>query len=247
MAPGTKSMNEVKYKKEVSELLDSAPEVFTSAIRSWLFSEKNKFVGGGRSKKEGDFEKELGQKKRKYRSGNWSKYIARAFGGEVESGDDLGNMLLHMHPKSDRKEKLPYLESLAKGATVTPKNAKWLIIPNYKNLLTVGLFGRVGGNGKNTFQKLFKQLYNTSQLQMVPYHGRLLYFADTPDVGGSHGKRHMHQLNRKLLFTGVKQTQYGKQFDFEQSWNNRISDVVARGNKTIERTVSQIERGIKKV
>jgi hypothetical protein len=223
--------------EEIEQMFKTAPKVFTAAVRSWLIRERNSFVG-----KRGAFVKELLSKQRKYRPGQWSQFVASAFGGRVENENNLNNMHLRMGIRDERLEKLPYLEALGKGAKINPKDAQWLIIPNYKNLMAVGLFGRYGGRGKRSFNKLFKKMYD-SDLTIVQRRGRLFFFGDTPDAGGSHEIRHKHELNRKLLFVGVKSVTIPQQFNFGASWQKRLPKVLQRGEKAIAKAVEKIEKG----
>lgn len=79
--------------------------------------------------------------------------------------------------------------------------------------------------------------------QPFVYHGKLLFFGDFPDKGGSHEKRHMHHLHRKLLFVGVKQTQIRKQFDFVKRFESRCPGMVKRADNMVKQTLRGIERG----
>lgn len=225
--------------EEIEQMFKTAPKVFTNAVRSWLIRERNSFVG-----KNGKFTKYLRAKQRHYRTGYWSEFVARAFGGHVENENNLGSMRLRMGIRDERRKKMPYLEALGNGATITPKNSDWLIIPNYKNLMSVSLFGRYGGSGKRSFIKLFKRMLDSGELQApVLFHGRLLYFGNTPESSGSHEIRHKHNLDRKLLFVGVKSVDIPKQFDFEGAWKMRLPSAMKRGEKAIAKAVEKIEKG----
>lgn len=224
--------------EEIEQMFKTAPKVFTAAVRSWLIRERNSFVG-----KRGAFVKELLSKQRKYRPGQWSQFVASAFGGRVENENNLNNMHLRMGIRDERLKKLPYLEALGKGAKINPKDAQWLIVPNYKNLMAVGLFGRYGGRGKRSFNKLFKKMYDSGSLTIVQRRGRLFFFGDTPDASGSHEIRHKHELNRKLLFVGVKSVTIPQQFNFGASWQTRLPKVLKRGEKAIAKAVTTIEQG----
>lgn len=243
MAFRVNSMIDVETKGEsnISYLLRVAPETFRRQVELWLWREKVAFVGS--SKKDGKFTKELANKPRKYRSGNWSKYIARSFTGVIDNARNLDAMRLRMGlVKGDRKKNVSYLEALGYGANITPKNSEWLMVPNYKNLMSTGLYGKYGAKGKNSFSKLLNNLYG-AHITPVLYHGKLLMFGDFPDKGGSHAIRHQRALDRKLLFTGVKKTSVPRQFNFEASWSKRLPSIEKHGKTMVARTIRSLERG----
>lgn len=227
--------------EKIAYLLRMAPETFTRQVKLWMWREKVAFVGS--AKKDGKFTKEILNKPRKYRDGNWTRFVARAFTGVVDNESNLNAMQLRMGiTREERKKDLPYLESLGFGATNKPVKKDWLMIPNYKNIFAAGLYGRYGARGKNNFSKLLANLYD-KHISPVLYHGKLLIFGDFPDQGGSHVLRHQRTMDRKLLFTGVKNTRMEGQFNFEASWNKRLPAIVKHGTTMIERTVRSLERG----
>jgi hypothetical protein len=225
-------------KDKIDMLLRYAPKAMTRTIYSWLRAEQAAFVG-----KRGSFTKEIQTKKRKYRPGNWGRYVSRSFIGHVYDSSDLNKMRLHMGYDDAKLKKMPFIEALGKGGTITPKNAAWLIIPFYKNLLSAGLFGRRGAAGKNSWGKLLGELSRAGQIQMIRKGGRLFVFGDAPDKGGSHKTRHMHTLDRKLLFVGVRRSRVPQQFDFQGAWASRQAGLTERGDVRIARTIRALERG----
>jgi len=236
--------------EKIAYLLRMAPETFTKQVELWMHREKVAFVGG--PNKNGRFTKELLKKPRKYRSGGWSQFVARAFTGVVDNESNLNAMQLRMGlVRQERLKDLPFMEALGFGSDNKPSNKEWLMIPNYKNIFAAGLYGRYGARGKNNFSKLLANLYD-KHIAPVLYHGKLLMFGDFPD-GSADGKkltgweghvlRHQHTMNRKLLFTGVKNTRMDRQFNLEASWDKRLPSVMKHGGSMIERTVRSLERG----
>lgn len=208
---------EIKGEEKLKYLFKIAPETFRRQSELWLWREKVAFVGS--SKKDGKFTKELLNKPRKYRSGNYSRFVARSFTGVIDNKTNLNAMRLRMGiVRDNQKKSLPYLESLGFGGISTPKSKSWLMVPNYKNLADLGYKHEAMG-------KLLANLYD--RVNPVLHNGKLLVFDE----------------NKKLLFTGVKSRQMQRQFNFDASWNKRTASVVKHGNTMIERTVRSLERG----
>lgn len=208
---------ETKGEEKLAYLFRMAPETFRRQFELWLWREKVAFVGS--SKKDGKFTKELLNKPRKYRSGNYARFVARAFTGVVENKTNLDAMRLRMGiVRPGQQKNLPYLESLGFGGISVPRNKSWLMVPNYKNLSDLGYKYEAMG-------KLLANLYD--RVHPVLHNGKLLVFDD----------------NRKLLFTGIKTRQMTRQFNLEASWSKRAASVQKHGNTMIERTVRSLERG----
>lgn len=234
--------------KEIQQKLAMAPKAFSRNFRRQFYHEGNKFVGN--KKKDGSFRKELQNQAHRYETRAWKPYVAEAFTREVV-GDSLARgMYLRMGVKPNRLEKMPFLMALAEGATITPKNANWLIIPNYENMRSVGLWGRLGGHGKMTFARKFREWADSGNIDAVSgNNGKMYFYGYFPERwgfgkgSGSHFSRHMGMLHHKLLFTGVKRAVIKKRFDFIGRFNARQSGIVKRANNMVNRTIRAIERG----
>jgi hypothetical protein len=232
----------------VQILFAMAPKIFSRTMTHWMWRERKLFLGN--KKYDGSFRRSLNRKQRKYGDGEWSSAIGKAFTGEINHPENLNGMQLRMGISDRWQRKIPYAEFLGTGGTITPKNKKWLMIPNYKNLRSIGLFGRVGGTGmgttKNNWSRVINMLYNSSRINPIAYHGKLLYFGNTHGEKGTHQKRHLAHLHDKLLFTGVKRTKVKKQFDFIRSFERRIPGATKRAETMINRTVKKIDSGVLK-
>lgn len=244
--PGELVSVELLGSDKVQKMFYAAPKVFARAMTHFLWRERKNFVGNKRHS--GAFRRTLERKKRKYRDGTWSKAMGRGFTGTIDHPESTGNMTLKMGISQKWQERIPYLSELSKGYTVTPKNRQWLIIPMYKNLLSVGLFGRIGGTGmgktKRTWGRLMAAMNAGGKLdQPFVHHGKLLFFGDVPDKGGTHERRHLHGLHRKLLFVGVKRTTIKQQFDFYRAFERRVPGLKIRVEKTIYRVTQNLEKG----
>jgi hypothetical protein len=225
---------------EVQNMFRSTPEIFLTEMRKFLYRERRSFVGN--RQKPGSFRKSLYGQMHHYYGRPWKPYVADAFTGTVSA--DSSGMTLIMGVKQNRLEKMPYLKALAEGATITPKNAKYLLIPHYENLRAVGLFGRLGGSGKNTYANQFRKWADAGYIDgPVPdAGGKLLFFGDFGNQKGSHYGRHLMTLNRKLLFTGVKRVQIKKRFDFVGKFKSRQSGMLNRANTAVKRAILAVER-----
>lgn len=232
---------EILGEKEVQQLFAMAPKTFSAAMRRWMYRERRSFVGN--KKKDGVIRRDLQRKPHRYEQRNWKPYVADAFTGVLENKNSLANMTLRMGVISNRLEKMPYLQALAEGATIRPKNAQWLIVPHYGNLASAGLFGRYGGRGKRTYAKLFGEMFNKSNIHGVIHGGKLLVYGDFPTSGGSHNARHSHLLHHKLLFIGLKKVSIKKRIKFYERFNSRIPSITKRANNAIKQTIRGIERG----
>jgi hypothetical protein len=244
--PGELVRVELIGSDRVQQMFTAAPRVFSRTLTHFLWRERKNFVGNKRHS--GSFRRTLERKKRKYREGTWSKAMGKGFTGSIDHPEGTGNMTLKMGISPKWQDRVPYLSELSRGYTVTPKNRQWLIIPMYRNLLSVGLFGRIGGTGmgktKRTWSKFMAAMSSAGKLdQPFMYHGKLLFFGDVPDKGGSHEKRRLHGLHRKLLFVGVKRATVKQQFDFYKAFERRVPGVKNRIEKLIARTTMNLEKG----
>lgn len=220
--------------REVSRLFEMAPKVFADTMSHWLWRERRNFVGN--KKKQGAFRRHLGKKTRRDTGKPWSVGVRNAFSGFVNHPKVIQGMTLKMGVNEKWLKRMPYLELLGTGGTLTPKRSSWMIVPNYKNLRTVAEYRKYGGHGKNTFGKLFRKLYEGSDLHYLLFHGKMLYFGDFE------GRSHAH-LNDKLLFTGIKSAQIKRQFDFQRSFIRRRNGMVKRANNMVNRTVRSLNSG----
>ena len=55
--------------------------------------------------------------------------------------------------------------------------------------------------------------------------GKMLFFGDFGNQRGTHYGRHLTNLNRKLLFVGVKRVDIRKRFDFVGSFESRQTGI----------------------
>ena len=247
-------MNELVIlgEKQVEDLFKMAPKVFTNEVTHFLWKERLMFVGN--KKEMGTFRRGLLRKKRKFYDGTWGQGMARAFTGNLNRPtgrlsnvlNSLDGLELSMGVIDKWKRRIPYLEFLSEGGTVRPKNKEWLMIPFYKNLRSVGLFGRIGSNIHD--KKNWTRWRRENQIRMgdfVPFHGKLLVFGDIPkeEQTGTHFNRHLGRLHRKLLFVGVKRVNVKKQFDFEKSFERRKPAIINRAIRMTEKTVQQMDKG----
>lgn len=240
----------VVNESRVKQFFVMAPKEFTRSMAKYMYHERNLFVGTRTKKKMGSFRRSLVKKQRKSYPGQWSKGMAMAFTGYVYNSDKLDNMNLNLGISEKWQDRIPYLEDLSKTHTVTPKNRKWLMIPFYKNLKSIGLFGRVGGFGrgktKQHWGRVLKMLDEHSRTNWLFSRGRLLVFGYIEKKSGSHRARHMGRLDRKLLFVGVKSATIKKQYDFKRAFMRRKPGVIKRANKAVEKTVKNIDRKVSK-
>lgn len=220
--------------RRIQRLFEMAPKVFTEAMAHWLWRERRMFVGN--KERQGSFQRQLGRKTRKDAGRKWRVGIGNAFKGWIDNPKRLYGMTLTMGVNDVWLKRMPYVELLNTGGTITPKRANWLIIPKYDNLRTVSEYKKYGGHGKMTFNKLFRQLYDNSDLYYMFFHGKMLYFGDFESGGKSH-------LNNKLLFVGVKSAKIKRQFNFERSFTRRKSGMIRRAEKMASRTVRNIDQG----
>jgi len=239
-------MNEVVIlnEKRVQQLFAMAPREFSKSMVHFMWRERKSFVGNKRHM--GSFRRTILRKKTKSYSGTWHQGMARAFTGNINHPDKLDNMQLSMGVGDVWKERIPYIEELAKGYSVAPKAKKWLMIPMYKNLRSIQLFGRVGGTGmgrtKKPWSRVIQMLYNSSRITPILFHGKLLFFGNTKGERGTHERRHLAHLHNKLLFIGVKSVTVKKQFDFYKAFERRIPGIIRRANNTVDRTVREIDK-----
>lgn len=231
--------------EDVLEMFRGYPKAFTLGMRKFLFREKRAFIGNKKGVK-GTFRRSLANKKRKYRKPgtNWNSGLGAVFTGNMSNREQLDNMTMHMGVDERNWKKIPLLQLLSKGGTVRAKN-KWLMLPMYKNLDSIGLLGRYGSgsNAKRNWTKWRKD--NSHYLQSFYSRGRFLVFGDmdTAHMRGSHRNRHLGKLNRKLLFVGVPSVSIKQQFDFIKSANKRFANIGARADKAVDRIVTAIEKG----
>ena len=144
--------------------------------------------------------------------------------------------------RDERLKKLPYLEALGKGAKINPKDAQWLIIPNYKNLMAVGYLGDTGEEGGLLIS--YSRKCMIVDLTIVQRRGRLLFFfGDTPDAGGSHEIRHKHELNKAPLWVGEISHHTATVQFLGHLGRKRLPKVLQRGEKAIAKAVTTIEQG----
>jgi hypothetical protein len=225
---------------DVQKMFSASPQIFLTEMRKFLYRERRSFVGN--KEKAGSFRKNIYNQKHHYFERPWKPYVAEAFTGKVSQ--DSSGMTLQMGVKRNRLEKMPYLQALAEGATIRPKNANYLLIPVYKNLLSIGLFGRLGGSGKNTYAKKFREWADAGYIDgPVPdIGGKMLFFGDFGNQRGTHYGRHLTNLNRKLLFVGVKRVDIRKRFDFVGSFESRQTGIEKRANTAVNRAIRAIER-----
>lgn len=226
---------------EVQNMYNASPKSFITEMRKFLYRVRRSFVGN--RDKDGSFRRSIRGQAHHYFDRPWKPYVAEAFTGSVSTNPS--GMALRMGVKQSRLEKMPFLKALAEGATITPKSAKYLIIPHYKNLLSVGLLGRLGGRGKNTYAKQFREWADNGYIDgpIPDTGGKMLFFGDFGNQKGSHRGRHLMNLNRKLLFTGVKRVQIKKRFDFVGKFEAQQSGIVKRANNAVNRVIRAMERG----
>jgi hypothetical protein len=215
--------------------LASAPKVFTREVAHWLWKERKTFIGNKTYM--GSFRQSLLRKKRKSYDGTWNKGLAMAFVGFPSGMNTLGTMEMHLGLSDKWRKKIPYIEELAKGYSVSPKSKKWLVIPFYKSMRGIQRSGRYGGTAmgvaKNTWSKYLSQKFEDKAIKVVPYHGKVLFFGT--DKAGS--------MKNKLMFVGVKHVKIKKQFDFLAACRRRIPGIIRRAAKTVDKTVAKLEKG----
>lgn len=232
--------------KKAQRILAEAPSALSDAVEHWMWKERLRFIGN--NSEDGAFRKSLMRKKR-FRDGRgWSKGLVHgAFKGRIVRGGLPFDKNLILGVSKGNRERMPFLEALTSAHTVSPVNKSWLIIPFYRNLRAVGLFGRYGswnyGKTKKHWGRLRNELSGTSSLDFVLYHGKLLVFGDIEKRGGGHRQRHLEQLNRKLLFVGVKQMRIRKKIDFIGSANRRSAGMKNRAETFLSRTIKKMEGG----
>jgi len=258
-------MNEIVVLGEdrVQQLFAMAPKAFGRAMTHWMWSERKHFLGN--KKYRGEFRRSLDIRPRKYMSGRWSKGIGSAFTGNVANREQLEGLRLSMGITDKWQQRIPYAEFLSKGGTIFPKRADWLIIPNYKNLKSRGLFGRIGSSGvsKLSFNKLFNfasgNIENPSSrwspnLELsypVFKNGKMFYFGNTSgetyrNKSGKVVRRKsgIGRLHGQLLFIGVKSVSIGKQFDFVSDFLNRQPIFVKNANNMVDKTINEIDKKV---
>jgi hypothetical protein len=213
--------------KEVERMINYAPVAATEYMRRWLFHESRTFVGN--KKKDGSFRREL-KNKTNIHGKKWRPFVAKRFKGYVENKNTL-NMALHMGPNLSGNKKLR--ELMETGYTILPTNAKWLIIPNYKNLAKIGI--------KSKFMLKFNEMNKKSLFDIVKNenNGSISYFLD-PD-GNNDTKNFRHDFGGQLFF-GVRRTRIKKQFSFISSWNARVPTVLKRGERYLKSAMSRTQK-----
>lgn len=245
---GLKADITIVNESKVKQLFAMAPKEFTNSMAKFMYHERNLFVGTRTKKKMGYFRRSLVKKERKSYHGKWSKGMAMAFTGFVHNSKNLEGMNLNLGISEKWQERIPYLEDLSKTHTVTPKNKSWLMIPFYKNLKSIGLFGRIGGFGrgktKQHWGRVLKMLDEHSRTSWLLFHNKLLVFGDIEKKSGSHRARHLGRLDKKLLFVGVKSATIKKQYDFKRSFMRRRAGVIKRAHKAVDKTVKTIDRKV---
>jgi hypothetical protein len=242
----------------VQQLFAMAPRAFGRSMTHWLWSERKHFLGN--KKYRGEFRRSLDVKERKYGPGKWRKGIGSAFTGNVINRDQLDNLHLNMGITEKWQKRIPYADFLSRGGTILPKKAKWLIIPYYKNL-GLRILGRLGSfiGSKRSYNKLFNFAAGNIEGNFPPglklrypvfKNGRMYLFGNTSSETHRNKKGKVvrtktgiGRLHDKLLFTGVKSVEVGKQYDFISDFERRRPIFVKNAYSMVEKTVAELDSG----
>lgn len=205
--------------EHVQNMISRAPLVYERAVRSWLYSERNSFVGSSRQSqmKDGYFRKKL-MKKKNSMGKPWSLKIIRQFKGVIDNVKDI-NMKLKMGLLYNNRKKIhEVLESFEEDHSIN--SSKYMPIPVSKNILTTA----------SKTHALFKSMMDKKEFDIVRKGNTLLFFNKTS--------------THELLFIGKKRVNVKKQFDFEAEWNQRHSKVIERYKKAIDRATIRAEKAV---
>ena len=210
--------------------LATAPGKYRTGLFSWLMGERKKFVGDKGA--DGVFRKKLRRKISK-RGKPWELRIIRNFKGYISGENQIDSMRLTMGLPDSKKKIFEGLRMLGTGGTIT--SSKFMIVPIWENLRKIGITGAAHRHFKEMMSHRFGRGPGRGGLKQLLYvreGGRMYFFdADQPGVGDG------------LLYIGVKRVVVKRQFNFEGDWDRRIPKVLIRGQKRVDRTTKQIEKG----
>lgn len=217
-----------KGSENVVKMINRAPLVYEKIVRTWLYSERNSFVGGSRKSqiKDGVFRKKLLRKKNS-RGEGWSEKVVRLFKGEIKDIKSI-NMTLHMGVLyNNKKEMHTILESLGEDHTIT--SSKFMPVPIYKNLHVSALYKSY---------MVFINKIKKKELSIVRNGDSILYFNRTND------KYNPDRKKGELLFVGRRKIRVKKQFQFEADWMRRGPAVIERYYKAINKATKLAEKQV---
>jgi hypothetical protein len=212
---------------KVSKMLGHAPESFRRAIVSWMWRERNLFLGSNKTKgrQDGAFRKKL-QKKISNRGIPWDPRVTRVFRGRMEGEKTVGTIKMIMGAGTQGEADSKFVQGLrvlGSGGKITSSN--FMIVPIYDNFTGT----------KAEPHNQFKGMMARSELVYIRTGGHVFYLDK---------KRVEYGLDfeESLMFMGVKSIKVPKQFDFEGDWSARLPAVTNRGKAMIDKTTERVEK-----
>ena len=195
-------------------MFTNAPTAFANSMKRFMWRERKVFLTS--------FKKKIMSKPLEGgRTGTWSAQVAGQFKGYVENPDNIQGMALHMGFNLRHMTK-PFPMGIAEMEEGFTHEASGIMpIPNYSALASRGLH--------NSY-KLFHQMLDARELEVVPTSTGCLYFEKGPKSGPP-------------LWFGVKRVTVKKQFDFKGEFERRMKNIDKRGETALNATIRGIERG----
>lgn len=214
---------EIRGLPELQAMMAVAPGRLGAQVRSWVARESKSFVA--------DFKRELRQKPRKFRSGNWSNRIGGQFKYYVDPGSSGINTTSHIGVNFSGST--GFKESVAKmeeGYRQNSSNA--LVLPLSRGFEQAGLSmanyktGRKIGTFKSMLNKANREGYKLFPIRLP----QGLFFA----INGNFAARSV------LLFKAARSINVPKQFSFIQSWTTRIPAIEQRGEIELDKAIKKV-------
>jgi hypothetical protein len=235
--------------KKVQHAIGLAPERIGGDVRKQLWKERNKFLGGGTTKKgrgrgfRGRIEglRLWGGRRNHWMMDTWSPQVVGLFNGFVSESVDkksLRGIYLDIGILYNRKKDIhEALEFLQEGGRMGGS----ILIPFYENLLKISEIPRSLRMPKadRSSWSLMQSIYDIGLLDIIQDKGDTYYVYKEPDATGRKPILFMHTSSLK-----VKPMRKSRRI--VPSFRRRIPSVRKRVAKAIDKSVRSIQRDMKK-
>lgn len=223
--------------RNTTKIVESATPVLKKTIRHWLFSERQRYVGGTQ-KSQGIFRKQIqrlryneGAPAMFRRQGTWGKGPSYIFQGRYSEADNEQKMTMGTGTGANIKS-ASFINRISLMEQSYPRsmmvsNGKYMTVPNLANLKKLGLSGT----------KTLKALAQDEKLVVIKKGSRIFWLDASQRFSNGKFKR------SALLYIGEHAIKLRKRFDFTRQWEGRHQDIMNNGIGKINRTLRDLSRG----
>lgn len=214
----------------VVSVLNKTPKVMASFYLRALGKERSLFVGNpSRKGALGSFNRPLtrrslwGGRVSRY-SNMWSVQFARMFRGKIYGGEPLEGITLEMGMSNTSKIR-PIAEKLQRGGSISGP----MVVPNYRNLASLGVFPKLGGSGRE-----LSRLVKDGSVFSRRIGGKTYWFDK---------EKFKVSPRQALLFVVSGKVDLRPQFNFPAAWRVQEPNAKVRIRKAIDDAVHAINTG----